>query len=68
LTRVYAFADYSEINVVTRALISVASEAQGLEIGEVILATVLPWHDMVNLNSSLIRRHTAQFAPKTSAL
>ena len=59
LTRVYAFADYPEINVVTRTLISVTFKAEGLKISEVILAAMPSRHDMINLNSSFIRRDAA---------
>ena len=43
-------------NALARTLVRIAFEAQCLKIGQVILATVLSWHDMVNLNSPLIRR------------
>ena len=46
-------------SVVARTLVSVTFEAQGLKVGEVILATVLSRHDMVNLDSPLIRRDAA---------
>jgi hypothetical protein len=39
-----------------------------LEIGEVILATVLSRHNMVNFNGAFVCRNTAQFAPETRAL
>jgi hypothetical protein len=59
LTRIYPFANYTEIFIITRAFIRVAFEAQCLQIGQVILTAVLPGSYMVNLNSSFIRRDAA---------
>jgi hypothetical protein len=56
---VESLSDYPEIFIVARTFIRVALEAKGLEIGEVILTAVFSWHNMINLNSPLIRRDAA---------
>ena len=54
LPRTERLPDRPEIRIVTRALIRVAFEAERLKVGDVVLAPVLPWENMIDLNRPLI--------------
>jgi len=54
LPRIKPLANRSEILVVTSALVCVAFEAKRLKVGGGVLAPVLSWKDVIDLNCALV--------------
>ena len=45
----------AEVGGIGVALAGIAAEAEGLQVADVVRAALVPWHDVVHLQGSLVR-------------